>query len=175
MALDRFFIDVIRALTRPILKWTEQARQHDKEVFEQLETIFPEDELRQFLNLLEANHSYFVNSRTPMLRFVEAATTIKLSFLSSDFNRDLANYVMALKELSAFLAKHFYTEGPGQGSADLVGYMEPHLNQDRAEDIPSDEQMSRYDKYGVQLAEMTAGVWDSYRHYRKAIQEDIFV
>jgi hypothetical protein len=148
---------------------------HDKNIFRRSNRILSEIHLREFIDELQTNDSYFKYCYTSVLRFREYFQQTGNKYINEKIANALEIFCTHLKDLSSFLSFNFFNVSEATVNEHDTRYcLHPHLNVDRGGD-GKPENMKKYDDFQIKLDNLCKQTRDAYKDYRKEIKLTLFI
>jgi len=141
---------------------------HDKTVFNELDKYISENHLKNYINYVMRNHSYYSVEDEPLDYFFYEGDKAKYSFIKPKVNTAKSELHDAFVKFENFKSKCFFSHGPARNDGKLYMCMHPDWNIDRG-GHPSIEERNEYDKLTRQLITLGKIVIEKYDNYRLAV------
>lgn len=138
---------------------------HDKAIFGEADAILPEDALAEIVKWLEVDHSFNLDRYQAVNDFRRFFSAHGNHFMIAELGLLAKTLMQAIVSLDGFILVWFFNF-PRHQQNRLC--MQPGWNLDR-EGSGDSEDRRRYDELVDVLEDLTKGVTNSYRCYRKAI------
>ena len=140
---------------------------HDKEIFLKANKILTEEQVVEFIETLESDHSYYFDEAARLSRFARFLAATSNQFLTEPITERVRDFIRAFNELGEFLSYKFYVFPKGQTGPNTRLCMTPGLNMDREGD-GSPEQAQKYEALTNQLEVLSRKVKQHYSALRKS-------
>lgn len=147
---------------------------HDRLIFQKANELLSEEQLVNFIDQLEDDHSYYMDQSGAVDRFARFLAGSSNSFLSSALRKSAESFCLAWGGLGQFISYKFYIYPEGQSESPLRLCMAPNLNVDRA-GMGTLDQVERYDELTTQLYCLTQNVTSEYRALRATVKAELFI
>lgn len=143
---------------------------HDERLFRESDLIVAERLLRNFLDQLQTDDSYFLSITQKIDKFRSFFAEAGNQFINEELSKQLRTLVEKIDALLLFLAQHFFVFPRSQPDPDdLRLCLYPNLNADR-EGPSTSETMAKYVAFQEQLDDLAKAVRDAYRDYRSVVK-----
>ena len=160
--------------TSALDRWSSSLRDHDINVFNQLETkYFNEDHLTRIVDDLLSMHSYTLEQGSKLNGFMIDSSKAKYAFLSEDIESSKKKLTAAISQFLKWSSTEFFPSGQW-GGADKTYYLLPHCNIDRG-GTGDENEFRRYDSAAEKLSTHCAAMIDTYTNYRISIKSRLHV
>ncbi|PSU99289.1 hypothetical protein [Photobacterium kishitanii] len=152
----------------------KQAIEHDKTLFEHLNSILDDEYLMDFFEGVEVNHAYFYSKVKPLTDFMYEIEKVKTEFVLDSIASSLNQLKPVTRQLNEFFVCNFDPYGPGRGD-DLWLCLHPHWNCDRAGSWSDFEGSKKYDAAMKGLFQLIDNYKESYKDYRLAVKKELCI
>ena len=143
---------------------------HDERLFRESDLIVAERLLRDFLDQLQTDDSYFLSITRKIDKFRSFFAEAGNQFINEELSKQLRTLLEKIDALLLFLAQHFFVFPESQPYPDdLRLCLYPNLNADR-EGPSTSETMAKYVAFQEQLDHLAKAVRAAYRDYRSVVK-----
>jgi hypothetical protein len=151
--------------------------EHDREAFQVGDSILSEAFLREFLDQLADDHSFYIGLSSRLSRFVEHFRTESARYLLSDLIDPLTELLQRIEQLDRFIAAHCFVYPNLQNGDDPRGLrccLYPDHNVDRS-GTGAPGEWEFYERHAKLLQGRIDAVRDAYAEYRRTIKRTLVV
>lgn len=145
---------------------------HEEKQFKKLDNYLHEQYLKQHLNNILTDHSYYGEEKDPILRFLYHGLDAENIFINDSINSHIKELHKALSEFFDFRSESFFQHGPVIEGRPMRFCMYPALTWDRG-GSPTQEQEQKYAELALTLNEKVVKVENAFENYRKAIRSEL--
>jgi len=142
---------------------------HDRRVFQQLQTIAPERQLLETLEDIATLHHYWSSYGKLLSGAIDYMRAPSTSFLSKDIASAAEGLALSLAKLRNFMSLNFF-EHMSPPDGDMRFCLFPNGNVDRSGGMPTPEQSRRYDELSSQLETFVTEAEDAYKKFRAEVK-----
>ena len=148
--------------------------EHDQALFKKLEKYIEESYLKNYINFILTNHSYFSKEDEPLDYFYYRATQSQYNFINSEINDAKIELHKSYVEFENFMSLQFFAHGPARSDNSLYLCMRPDWNMDCG-GCPSHEEEIAYDKLAKKLVLLGEKVEEKYDNYRLLVKRELAI
>jgi hypothetical protein len=148
--------------------------EHDQTLFKKLEEYIEESYLKNYINFILTNHSYFSKDDEPLDYFYYKAAQSQYNFINSEINDVKIDLHKSYVEFENFMSHHFFAHGPARSDNSLYLCMHPDWNMDRG-GHPTREEDIAYDELAKKLIELGEKVEKKYENYRLLVKRELAI
>lgn len=178
---NRLYDAIQQGLHHPQAERATSARQdyveHDRNAFQAGDSILSEVFLRDFLNQLADDHSYYIGKSSRLTRFIDHFTTESARYLITDLMGPLTELLRSLEQLEGFISQHCFVHPNLQNTENPNGFrccLYPDHNVDRnGTGVPCEEAF--YDRHAKELQNRISSVREAYAEYRRTAKRTLVV
>lgn len=152
----------------------KEAIEHDKALFEHLNSILDDEYLMWFFDGIETNHAYYYSKVKALTDFMYEIEKVKTEFVLGSIAPAFNQLKPVARQLEDFLICNFDVYGPGRCDDSLL-CLHPQWNCDRGGRWDDFEGSKKYDAAVKELFQIIDTYKESYKNYRLAVKKELCV
>lgn len=153
-------------------KKKEEIRKHDIKIFKDSEKILKEQDLIDFLERLQSDHSYRDNDFNQLYKYARFLLSLENYYIDKDIQKAAIVLAESIENLLGFIAQHFFVYPRNQKGKNIKHCLYPDWNVDRG---GSWEHIEKYEKFVKELEKLCEKVEKNYETYRLLIKGKLLV
>lgn len=152
----------------------EQERSHDIEIFRTASQILSDQQIEDFVDVLQRDHAYRMEKSSQIDEFARYLTSSSNHFLTPSVSKATERFLTAWSAAGSFLNYNFFVFPNNQTEPPFRLCMTPCLNMD-LEGNGSHEQVQKYDNLTAELEQLTDKLIADYRALRSEIKSALVI
>ncbi|WP_143594091.1 hypothetical protein [Synechococcus sp. BO 8801] len=152
----------------------EQERVHDLEIFREARRILNDQQIEDFVTVLQCDHAYCMDMYSQVNDFARFLAQTSNRLLTPSIATASEKYLVAWREARSFLVDNFFVHPNNQTEPPLRLCMDPRLNMDREGD-GSTEQNEEYDHLTSELQRISDQLIVEYRTLRNEFKNVLVI
>lgn len=152
----------------------ELEQQHDRAIFQKTNELLSDQQIEQFIQSLQDDHSYYMNESGRIDNYARFLATTSNHFLRPTLADATRRFLLAWSELGHFISYKFFVFPNNQKEPPFRLCMTPGLNMDREGD-GSPHQLAKYNKLTEELESLAEKTIGQYRTLRRAIKDELVI
>ncbi|MCC0182615.1 hypothetical protein LEO76_13935 [Aeromonas hydrophila] len=148
--------------------------EHDKALFEHLNSILDDEYLMGFFEGIEVNHAYYHSKLKPLTDFMYEIEKVSTAFVLDSIECYLNQLKPVTRQFDEFLTCNFDAYGPGRND-DFLLCLHPQWNCDRAGSWDDFEGSKKYEAARKELFQIIDTYRDLYKNYRLAVKKELCI
>jgi hypothetical protein len=149
-------------------------RAHDIEIFKKLDLALAEAQVRDFVELLQTDHSYWLHAAGAFHKFERMCARTENQYLTDAVSAAITRFSGSWGVLGGFIAQKFFVYPRSQTAENIRLCMTPELNMDR-DGTGALEQSRKYDELSAQLDDHCSRLLGEYNSYRSQVKRQLLV